>query len=346
MQNTPITGLGQSARRVAGSLAVAPGWVAIAIAMVTLLAIGDIPLTYQYVPLIISVVLLGLPHGAVDHLVVARHRNESLTTRWLAIVVGIYLIFGLAYGLLWFHAPAVAFVGFILLTWFHWGQGELYPLIDLVGATYYRYPSQQLLGTLVRGGAPMLVPLIAFPEQYAFVAQTLVGLFDAGAAAALSPIFEAGPRRALGLSFATVLVATAALGFYRTETVSPWLVDVTEMALLTGFFLVVPPILAIGIYFCFWHALRHVLRTVLLHNPSTAALDRQELLPVGRQFARDAAPLTAGALVLLGGLYLIVPHAPTTTPDLVALYLVLIAILTLPHVVIVTWLDREQAIFP
>jgi len=33
-----------------------------------------------------------------------------------------------------------------------------------------------------------------------------------------------------------------------------------------------------------------------------------------------------------------------TIPDLAALSLVLLAILTLPHVVIVTWLDTEQGL--
>ena len=37
-----------------------------------------------------------------------------------------------------------------------------------------------------------------------------------------------------------------------------------------------------------------------------------------------------------------VPETPASTADLVALYLVLIAVLTLPHVAIVTWLDRAQ----
>ena len=36
------------------------------------------------------------------------------------------------------------------------------------------------------------------------------------------------------------------------------------------------------------------------------------------------------------------PETPAGIADLVALYLVLIAVLTLPHVAIVTWLDRTQ----
>jgi Brp/Blh family beta-carotene 15,15'-monooxygenase len=117
------------------------------------------------------------------------------------------------------------------------------------------------------------------------------------------------------------------------------------MGLLTAFFLVVPPILAVGVYFCFWHSLRHIIRTVLLHDGSTTALDRAEIQPVLGQFARDGAPMTAGALVILGVLYLLVPRAPGELSGLVGLYLVLIGVLTLPHVVIVSWLDREQGVF-
>ena len=332
------------ARRAAASYSIRPGWVAlVAVAVVSVLA-GDIPRPYQYAPLVVSVLLLGLPHGAVDHLVIARHRDEGLTPRWLAVVGGIYLVAGLAYAAVWFLFPVAAFAFFILLTWFHWGQGELYPLLDIVGAEYLRSPSQQALAVLVRGGAPMLVPLVAFPEQYQFVAGSLIGLFDPAAAAALDPVFATGPRLAVAALYGSTVVAAVALGYSRTDAFEPWAVDAGEMVLLTAFFLVVPPILAIGVYFCFWHSLRHVVRTVLLHDDSAAHIDSRELGPAALQFARDAAPMTAGALLLLGGLYLLVPRTPAGTSELIGLYLVLIAVLTLPHVLIVVWLDREQSV--
>ncbi|WP_336325931.1 Brp/Blh family beta-carotene 15,15'-dioxygenase [Halovenus sp. HT40] len=333
------------ARAIAETYSIRPGWLALAVVAVVALAVGEMPLTYQYAPLVVSVLLLGLPHGAVDHLVIARQRGEGLTARWLGIVAGIYLVFGVAYGLVWFVWPVAAFVFFILMTWFHWGQGELYPLIDIVGADYLRAPSQQALTVLVRGGAPMAVPLVAFPGQYEFVATSLIGLFDPGAAAALAPAFETGPRLAVAAVYGTAVLLTITLGYLRTDERGPWLVDAGEMGLLSAYFLVVPPILAIGIYFCFWHSLRHVIRTVLLHDDSATALDRSDVTAVARRFAWDAAPMTAGALVFLGLLYVLVPREPGELSGLVALYLVLIAVLTLPHVVIVSWLDREQAVF-
>ena len=70
---------------------------------------------------------------------------------------------------------------------------------------------------------------------------------------------------------------------------------------------------------------------------------RAALLP---PFARDAAPLTLAAVVSLAGLYLVVPGAGASPPALLALYLVLISALTLPHVVVVfSWMDARQGLW-
>ncbi len=321
-----------------------PGWLALIVVGLPFLAISDIPLLYQFIPLIASTVVLGMPHGAVDHLLLPRERNERLTRDWMVRVGLVYLVFGIAYTLVWFVAPVAAFVFFILLTWFHWGQGELYPLIELVGADYIRDRGQRMLTILTRGGAPMLVPLVAFPAQYEFVATALVGLFDAGAATALEPVFEPTGRAVVGAVYATLVGATILRGYVYVSETGPWVIDVGELLLLTCFFLLVPPILAIGIYFCFWHSIRHIVRTTLLHEESVRSYESRDIVHIGRQFSRDAAPLTAVALSFMFLLYILVPQTPTQLTDLVALYLVLIAVLTLPHVVIVTILDRRQDI--
>jgi Brp/Blh family beta-carotene 15,15'-monooxygenase len=351
MQTTQQRSSGETSattRQLAVSYVVRPGWLALAAVAVVSVAvsatIGDIPRTVQYAPLLVSVLLLGLPHGAVDHLLLPRSRGQSLSLRSLAVVGAVYAGFGTAYAAGWFLWPTGAFVLFILITWFHWGQGELHPLLALVGASYLRVPGQRALTVLVRGGAPMLVPLVAFPGEYEFVATTLVGLFDAGAASALDPVFTLGTRFAVGAVYAALVALTLGRGYLRATDHTPWLVDAGELLGLTLYFLVVPPILAIGVYFCFWHSLRHVGRTVLLDDRSTWALDRGEVWPAARRFVRDAAPLTALSLVVLGALAVLVPRTPGSVPDLVGLYLVFIAVLTLPHVVIVTLLDREQAI--
>ena len=62
-------------------------------------------------------------------------------------------------------------------------------------------------------------------------------------------------------------------------------------------------------------------------------------------FARDVAPLTLAAVASLAGIYLVVPGVGASPPALLALYLVLISALTLPHVVVVSWMDARQGLW-
>jgi Brp/Blh family beta-carotene 15,15'-monooxygenase len=308
---------------------------------------ASLPLRYQLVPLAVSVVVLGVPHGAVDHLAVPRSRGEAVTRRWLAAVGGLYLVAGGLYALVWFTAPVAAVVGFILLTWAHWGQGDLYPLVALTPDGYPGGRLHRLLTALTRGSLPMLVPLVAFPDQYELVVGTLVGLFDAGAAEALSAAFTAETRRLVGLALAALAGTTLAVGLASTDAGDRrgWLLDAGETLLLVAFFASVPPILAVGLYFCVWHSLRHVARLLAVDEDAGAALERRQYGRALWSFARDAAPLTAGALAFLGPLYLLVPGSVSAPLELLGTYLVLIAVLTLPHVVVVAWMDREQGIW-
>lgn len=333
------------ARRTAEQLALGGGLAAVALGIGVGLLGGSIPLAYQYLPLVASAILLGVPHGAVDHLVLPRSRGDPVTPRSLAFVGVLYLVVGGAYAALWFRAPVAAFVLFLLFTLLHWGQGDVYALVDLSGATHLQSPVLRASTAVVRGGLPMLVPLVAFPDQYRFVAGTLVGLFDPGGAAALEPAFLPTVRAGVAVGFGAIVAATLAAGYRRATAFRPWAVDAGETLLLVAYFALVPPVLAIGLYFPLWHSLRHVLRTMLVDDRAERALSEGATWRAFRRFARDAAPLTAAAFLVLGAIALTVPYAPATLPDVLGLYLVFIAVLTLPHVVVVSLLDREQGVW-
>jgi len=321
-----------------------PSWVVTAALLVPFALGVSVPPRLQYVPLVGSVVLLGLPHGAVDHLALPRVRGETPTLRRIGVVVLVYLVLGIAYAALWFLAPVASAVGFIALTWVHWGQGDLWPLLAVAGVDHLRSRLQRALTAAVRGGLPMLVPLLSFPDRYRAVLDGIVGRF-AFSVAALDSLFLPDTRLALLVGFALLSAGTLALGALRADDRSGWAVDASETALLWWFFWVVPPVFAIGAYFTVWHSLRHVARLVVVDPGGREALARDRPAAAFSRFARDAAPLTALSLVGLVGLYLAVPNPPTDVPGVVALYLVFIAVLTLPHVVVVAVMDREQAVW-
>jgi len=335
----------RSARATLSRVVLWPSWLAPLLLTVPFLAGLSVPPALQYVPLVVSVLVLGLPHGAVDHLAVARTRGETPDWGAIARVFGLYGLVGGAYAVAWFLWPAAAFALFVAVTWFHWGQGDLYALVALADADHVASLPQRLSTVAVRGGLPMLVPLLAFPDWYRRVAADLVALFLPGGVAALDWAFRADTRLALGVGYGALVAGTLAVGYARAEDRGPWLLDAGETLGLVAYFALVPPVLAIGVYFCLWHSLRHVARLLLVDDAAAGALARRDPRAAFARFARDAAPLTAASLALLGGLSVLVPNPPETVPEWVALYLVFIAVVTLPHVVVVTLMDREQGVW-
>lgn len=304
----------------------------------------QVPGWLEYAPFVASLVFLGLPHGALDHLVPDRLSGRETTARSVAAVMLLYLALGGLYLTLWTTAPVAACGLFIALTWLHWGQGDLHAQVLLEARPKTRL--SRAATVFVRGGLPMLVPLLAYPEVYREVLLNATRLFDVSTAGVAGWILEPTFR----VPAALVLVAVALVPLVKSiarslpEERSSWMGEAFETVLLAAYFVAVPPVLAVGLYFCLWHAPRHIARLSLLDKTSRNGLDRGEVLPAARAFVRDAAPLTAVALVMLAALYVVVPVGPDAG-SLLGLYLVLISVLTLPHVAIVSYMDHRQDVW-
>jgi Brp/Blh family beta-carotene 15,15'-monooxygenase len=117
--------------------------------------------------------------------------------------------------------------------------------------------------------------------------------------------------------------------------------DAVEIGVLWVFFWLVPPVFAVGLYFAVWHAVRHIGRLAIVDSAARDALNAGEWPAALARFYRDATPLTIVSLVVFVGLYVWVPTDGSLNA-LLAIYLVGIAVLTLPHVAVVTWMDRQQ----
>ncbi|WP_318567762.1 Brp/Blh family beta-carotene 15,15'-dioxygenase [Salinigranum marinum] len=339
-------------RRTLSAAVVRPSWVALGAAAVLAPLVAVLPRAAVYAPFVASVLVFGLPHGAVDHLAPARTAG---TGRWRSMIgVGLlYLVAGGGYLAWWFLDPVSAAVFFILLTWAHWGQGDVYALLAFVDAEHLSTRAERGLALVVRGGLPMVAPLAFHPAEYRRVASAFVALFG-GPVAALDPFFTPTARLVAGGGLLALTLVGVGVGAWRVRGGAarhPWAVDVGELALLWVFFAVLPPVLAVGLYFTLWHALRHIARLLLVDPGSREALTAGDAADALGRFARDAAPLTAVSLLGFVGLALVVPGAESLgaladDPDgLLALYLVGIAVLTLPHVVVVTWMDRVQGVW-
>lgn len=321
--------------------------VSVALGVTTVVALGsDIPPWAQYVPFLASLLVLGLPHGALDHLVPAR--MSRLTIRGSVTRVSVlYLVLGVVVLVTWLIFPLAAFIVFIGITWYHWGQGDLHALVAFSGATHLRSVPSRVLTVVVRGGLPMLVPLLAFPEAYLDVVTTTASLFRDDLTITTGTVDGVRRIGMIALPAAAILlfVLTARQGQGIRVTRS-WLADGAEVLLLTAYFSIVPPIFAVGMYFCFWHALRHIIRLQLIDAAAATALRAGEVARAMRIFARDAAPATALALLILVIAAVIAGTPGDPEPArLLGVYLVLLSALTLPHVVVVSYMDRRDRLW-
>jgi beta-carotene 15,15'-dioxygenase len=295
----------------------------------------------MFVPLLLSVLLFGLPHGALDHLV-----PGWLHWRWarspLNLAVYLLLYAGLAAALLltWRLAPLLALWGFLAASLLHWGQGDLHFLEAVLGRPRRAVWSAPV-AVLARGSLPIAVSLLAFPDWFTRLAQ---GVSRAFGAPVLSGELLSGRGAAAALS---VLVAVLVLYVYDTLRASARpLAELGEAGLLLALFVTVPPPLALGLYFTLWHAWRHLGRLLALSDPELAGAELSGSDPAAPRrprlrwrFVMALLPITVLAVLLLAGLYLWAAPRIHDTETLVALYLALIAALTGPHALLVAAMD-------
>jgi Brp/Blh family beta-carotene 15,15'-monooxygenase len=79
---------------------------------------------FDYAFTFIFMFLLGIPHGAGDHLLIQKQKKEQGLAFSLLRFVGSYLGVMLLYGLMWYYFPKTSFVVFILISIFHFGDFE------------------------------------------------------------------------------------------------------------------------------------------------------------------------------------------------------------------------------
>ena len=295
--------------------------------------------TYALYPLLLGIVLLGLPHGALDHLVPAR---LGLSWGRKPLGVALYLLAYVAVAALylgvWLWQPAVAFIGFLAATVWHWGQGDQRFLEIFLGR---QRPTRwgAWVTLLVRGSLPIVLPVLAFPET----AESLYRHAATGLGLSETTLALTSPWLVVPL----VLMLTAGLLAYALNAVraapnaTVLSVDAAEVLLLILLFTLVPAYMSIGVYFLFWHSLRHLGRLLILHPRDAAQVAQGHLYPPVRQLTLDLLPVTFAALCLLSGFYLFNAARIISLEGFVALYLILISALTKPHLVVVALMDLE-----
>ncbi|SDF05481.1 beta-carotene 15,15'-monooxygenase, Brp/Blh family [Blastococcus aurantiacus] len=272
-----------------------------------------------WVPLVAGL-LLGLPHGAVDHLLPS-YRLHWRPVGLLAFAAGYAALAALAWAV-FTAAPGPGLLVFVLVSAWHFGTGETaFADLRAGGVPVPRPIAASVLGALV-----LLVPLARGSSEVAAIS------------AAVVPGWDGQLPGAVRVAVLAVVLPAAVLLAGVSAARRRWL-EAGEVLLLLALVLVVPPAAAFGTWFGTWHAVRHVARVVAEDPAGAADLRAGRLAPSLRRFAVAAAAPTVAVLVVLTLLW----SAADGWRGFVAAYLPLLAALTVPHVLVVAWLDRSAA---
>lgn len=295
---------------------------------------------YGFFPLLIGIVFLGLPHGALDHLVPTR-----MGFKWAQkpVVVSLYLLAYMAvaglFFALWFWQPILAFVLFLLASILHWGQGDM-RFLEIFLNRLPSSPWGTVVTILLRGSLPILLPVLAFPQTAESLFQNMSMGLGVERLITISPQFvSSGIIFLLALSVLYMLNAVLVSDHWDTLVI-----DGLELVLLVILFTTIPAYFSLGIYFLFWHSLRHLLRLLTLKESDQHLISQGKWLGTSLRLARDLTPVTVLALAFLAILYVFAESRIASTESFVALYLILISALTMPHLFVVALMDQKPVL--
>jgi len=261
------------------------------------------PLEAQRVAALLAIIVLGVPHGALDGEVARSLLRPRFGRAWFPVFSLPYLSLFALVLLAWRLAPASTLAAFLAASAWHFGSengSDARP-----GAC---------IDVLVRGGLPIAVPMLIHPAATTAVFATV----------AATPLLQdrLWVAASAWLALALVWVGQVALRRKARELALP--------ALLAGVFVVLPPLTAFAIYFVCVHAPAHT--TALIHDPH-----RAPRVSDGRSAILLALPITA--LTLLIGAALWPLYSGALPERLLCLTIQGLAALTLPHMLLDAWFN-------
>lgn len=267
----------------------------VALALVTSAAL---PREASWLVALVIVIVLGVPHGALDGAVAAPLLRPRYGRAWFGIFAVPYLGLSALVLLAWQVAPLVTLAGFLALSVLHFGEEDAGP-----GRPFE---------ALVRGGLPIALPALLRPEETAgvFVVVTRVPLPH------LSSWWIAA---------AWLWLALAAVWVLARRRRNAVLIEMTVLALA---FWQLPPLTAFTLYFVGLHGPRHM--RALVRDPTRApGIDTM------RKAVRASLPVFGLTLLLGAGLWpLYAADANDSAATLLCLTLRMLSALTVPHVLL------------
>ena len=280
--------------------------------------LGADSLNWQVV-MAVTALAIGIPHGALDHLVTLPKAQPFK----MAVFVTIYVAIALA--AIW-----------VILQWNVWG----FIAVVLMSATHFGIGDSAFISELnhLKGNTSSKFPVWAYAPA-AGLLPVVIPLVNSRSTEALTKVNDSLINWHYGytseIQIAVAAIATLSAMALISRKRYRDLLDLTLLAALAS---VAPPLVAFAVYFGCWHAMRHTARLTSLLPRSLDAYERNNSRRAFVLAVIPGLPALAGTLIFVA---LLAGFSHTNVSD-TFLWLTLVTIwaLTVPHMIVTAKLDR------
>ena len=284
-------------------------------------AIGiDLSLSVQLV-IALSALLIGIPHGAVDHLISISSKSRIRLA--LFILIYTFIAVGAGMGIATWNLLGFRLV--LLMSALHFGFGDAAFAGEWRDARGVQKQSRPLeyLYAIPAGALPIVLPLT-----------------DLRSTSALQRIHSSlsnwGGTAQSALQITTMIVAAIAIVIFILKRNFEPAIDLTLLLLLS---LITPPLITFAIYFGCWHAVRHTARLVPKLPQALALASTGESLKAIWKAIAPGLYAVAGTAAMGTGLMLTLPGRFGS--GMLWSTLVVVWALTVPHMLATARFDLK-----
>ena len=281
--------------------------------------IDESTITWQVVIALIALAI-GIPHGALDHLVTLPRTSVLKMTLFIALYVAIAIIAVWAI-LNWNTAGFIAVVAMSAL---HFGIGDA-AFISELDRSANQSASPRLAQFLYAGSAGLIPVVIPLTNQMSTSALNAVNPallnWHGGFAEELNNLVT--------IFFLLALAIQLLSKRYR---------DGLDLSILFLLATLTPPLVAFAAYFGLWHAMRHTARLTLNLKSSQNFVSQGNAAKAFIQAVIPGLPALVGTFIVSLALAAFSPER--LSDELLWLLLVVVWALTVPHMMVTARLDK------
>ena len=291
---------------------------AIVISFIFAQLIESSDITWQVVVALIALAV-GIPHGALDHLVTL---PRSSATK-MAVFIFIYVAVAIAAVVALLTWSVIGFIGVVVMSAVHFGIGDAAFISEIDRRSVDQKPFQKYLYAASAGTLPVVIPLVSEKSNSA-LEKVNPELLD----------WHQGLNNDLML-WTMVLTAVVLLRLVQKRRDG----EAIDLVLLYLLAVTAPPLVAFAVYFGCWHALRHTARLTLTLPNSQAAFAEGNLKRAFIKAVLPGTPALIGTFVVAAAI--VIFRGDSLDDQFLWVSLVVVWALTVPHMAVTARLDRK-----